>query len=92
LSACRTANGDKRAILGLAGIGLQSQVRSILASSWSADDELTADFMGLFYKALRDKEHPKTRAEALRSAQVEFIRKKQYPRYWASYVLIGNWK
>ena len=34
LSACQTAAGDDRATLGLAGIALQSGVRSALASLW----------------------------------------------------------
>jgi len=92
LSACKTADGDRRAVLGLAGIGLQSGVRSTIASLWVADDKSSADFMNLLYQSLGDHNHNNiSRAEALRRAQKEFIKNKRFPRYWAPFVLVGNW-
>ncbi len=68
LSACETAEGDKRAALGLAGIAIQAGARSTLASLWSLDDESSARLIGQFYKELATKQV--TKAEALRQAQL----------------------
>jgi CHAT domain-containing protein len=93
LSACETAAGDKRAGLGLAGIAVQAGARSTLASLWSLDDETSALFSNYFYQALQTPNLSK--AQALRNAQRQFIDDSnnlyQHPRYWAPYVLLGNW-
>lgn len=91
LSACETAAGDKRAALGLAGVAARAGARSILASLWSLDDESGAQFIGHFYRALSDRKLSK--AEALRQAQLTLLRDPNFrhPRYWAPYVLVGNW-
>jgi CHAT domain-containing protein len=91
LSACETATGDKRAALGLAGVAVQAGARSTLASLWSLDDESGAQFIGQFYRALSNRNLSK--AEALRQAQLSLLRDPNFrhPRYWAPYVLVGNW-
>ncbi|MGF1478960.1 MAG: CHAT domain-containing protein [Cyanophyceae cyanobacterium] len=92
LSACQTAAGDRRAALGLAGIAVRSGARSTLATLWSVNDASTAEFMTQFYQALSQPQV--TKAEALRRAQIAFIRSSRYqhPFYWSSFVLIGNWR
>jgi CHAT domain-containing protein len=92
LSACETAVGDKRAALGLAGVAIRAGARSTLASLWQIDDEATALFIGEFYRELATSKI--TKAEALRRAQVRFLKKYpnySRPSYWGAYVLIGNW-
>ncbi|MBD2450725.1 CHAT domain-containing protein [Nostoc sp. FACHB-152] len=91
LSACETAEGDKRAALGLAGIAIQAGARSTLASLWSLDDESGARLISQFYKELATKQV--TKAEALRQAQLSLLKDPDYrhPRHWAAYVLLGNW-
>lgn len=91
LSACETAEGDKRAALGLAGIAIQAGARSTLASLWSLDDESGARLVSQFYKELATKQV--TKAEALRQAQLSLLKDPDYrhPIHWASYVLLGNW-
>jgi CHAT domain-containing protein len=91
LSACETAAGDKRAALGLAGLAVQAGARSTLASLWSLDDQSGAQFMGEFYRNLARARISK--AEALRQTQLTFLRDPNFrhPRYWAPYVLVGNW-
>ena len=71
ISACRSALGDKEAELGLAGIAVQSGVRSALASLWYISDEGTLVLMSEFYRQL--KQVP-IKAEALRIAQIAMIR------------------
>lgn len=91
LSACQTAVGDKRAALGLAGAAVRAGARSTIASLWQIDDESTAQFVGAFYREL--KEANITKAEALRRAQLQLLKHPNYnaPGFWSAYVLIGNW-
>ena len=88
LSACQTAEGDKRAALGLAGIAMRAGVRSTLATLWSIDDRSTADIMSEFYRQLRLGVN---KAEALQRAQLAVFAKEKTPYFWAPYVLVGNW-
>ncbi|MBE9067689.1 CHAT domain-containing protein [Leptolyngbya cf. ectocarpi LEGE 11479] len=99
LSACQTATGDKRAILGLSGVTIQSGVRSSVGTLWSVDDIATAVFMKLFYENIGKSSGI---AEALQQAQISFLRGgeegyENYRRYrdsrfWAPYMIVGNWQ
>lgn len=92
LSACETAKGDKQAALGLAGVALRARARSVIASLWKVSDRPTAKFMEQLYEQLNQG---KTKAEALQSTQIQFIRNEnlgyQHPYYWSAFVLGGNW-
>ncbi|NJR73899.1 MAG: CHAT domain-containing protein [Scytonema sp. CRU_2_7] len=88
LSACKTALGDKRAALGLAGVAVRAGARSTLASLWSVDDQSTADLMSEFYRQLNNGV---SKAEALQRAQLAVFKKENSPYFWAPYVLLGNW-
>ena len=102
LSACDTATGDERAVLGFAGVAVRSG-SSTLGSLWSVEDASTAQLMGNFYRQFENPQS--TKAEALQQAQLSLIESlktnpplpalKQlppHPYYWASYVLVGNWR
>lgn len=92
LSACKTATGDNRAVLGLAGITVRAGSSSTMATLWSVDDESAAQLMTKFYTELQT--HPNiTKTEALRRAQTQLLENKQWeaPRHWAPYILVGNW-
>jgi CHAT domain-containing protein len=91
LSACKTAAGDDRAALGLAGVAVQAGARSALASLWYISDRATANLMTAFYKDLRGGKTNK--AQSLRNAQLALLRSNDFkhPTYWAPYLLIGNW-
>ena len=91
LSACDTAAGDDRAVLGLAGLAVKSGARSTIATLWPVKDKAAAMLMTRFYDQLRQ---PKiTKAEALRQAQINLIRQTDFhdPFFWSGFVLIGNW-
>ncbi len=91
LSACQTAKGDERAILGLAGVAVRSGARSTLATLWAVKDESTSKFMVEFYKQLNKQGISK--AEALRQTQLSFVKDTDFnhPFYWAPFILVGNW-
>ena len=88
LSACKTAEGDKQAALGLAGVAMRAGARSTLATLWSVDDEITADFMSQLYRELNAGVN---KADALRRAQLAIFANEKRPYFWAPYVLVGNW-
>ncbi|MCU0534709.1 MAG: CHAT domain-containing protein [Hydrococcus sp. Prado102] len=90
LSACQTASGDNRAVLGLAGVAVRSGARSTLATLWSVQDQSTVELTIEFYKHL--KRPGVSKAEALRQAQLALLRREyDHPFYWAAFVLVGNW-
>lgn len=92
LSACKTAAGDDRAALGLAGVALKAGARSALASLWFVDDEAASLLVTEFYRLLLEK--PGTsKAKALQGAQQKLIGQLRYrhPAYWGPFLLIGNW-
>ncbi|MBD6616733.1 CHAT domain-containing protein [Komarekiella sp. 'clone 1'] len=91
LSACDTATGDDRAVLGLAGLAIKSGARSTIATLWPVKDKAAQMLMTHFYEQLRQ---PKiTKAEALRQAQINLIRQTDFrdPFFWSAFVLVGNW-
>ncbi|MHC5597304.1 MAG: CHAT domain-containing protein [Nostoc sp.] len=103
LSACETATGDERAVLGLAGMAVRSGARSTLATLWPVGDASTAKFMGEFYQDL--KKPGGKQADALKNAQLSLLESLKlnppfqelqnlppHPYYWAPYVLVGNWQ
>ena len=91
LSACRTAAGDDRAALGLAGVAVQAGAKSAVASLWYISDAATASLMSNFYANL--KSGNLTTAGSLRAAQLDLLQSPEYrhPSFWAPYLLIGNW-
>jgi len=91
LSACKTAAGDDRAALGLAGIALKSGARSAIATLWFTNDVANAQLISIFYDTL--KKGKKSKAQALRYAQTELIKEERFshPQQWAPFLLIGNW-
>ncbi|WP_299402361.1 CHAT domain-containing protein [Acaryochloris sp. IP29b_bin.148] len=91
LSACETATGNSRAVLGIAGMAIRSGVRSTLAGLWSLDDQAAAAFMGHFYKALAQPNT--TKAAAFRQAQLALMKDPKFraPYFWSPFVLVGNW-
>ena len=91
LSACRTATGNDRDVLGIAGTTVRAGAQSAIASLWSLDDESSEIFTQAFYANLGKPDV--SRAEALRLAQKALMENPTFdhPRYWAPYVLVGNW-
>lgn len=90
LSACSTAQGDNRAVLGLAGVAVQAGARSVVSTLWEAQDLPNTQLMIRFYQELLNPQI--SRAEALRQAQLHLLQQGYTtPHIWATYVLVGNW-
>jgi len=92
LSACKTAVGDDRAALGLAGVAVKSGARSALATLWYVEDDATSKAISEFYRQLLNTPNL-SKAKALQKAQTKLIAQKYYwhPGYWGPFLLIGNW-
>lgn len=91
LSACSTAEGSRRAALGLAGLAVKSGAQSVLASLWPINDTATAQLVAEFYRQLADGQG---KADALRQAQLSLLRdaRFEHPNNWAAFVLVGDWR
>jgi CHAT domain-containing protein len=74
LSACQTALGDEDAELGFAGLSLQSEVKSILASLWYVNDLASVIYMTEFYRNLKSGV---TKAEAVRNTQMAMLNEQR---------------
>jgi len=89
LSACRTAAGDDRASLGLAGVAVKAGARSALATLWYVNDQASSMLVSGFYRRLGQA----SKAKALQQAQRTVLddARFRHPGYWAPFLLIGNW-
>jgi CHAT domain-containing protein len=94
LSACETGLGkDVRGegLVGLTRAFMYAGARRLIVSLWNVNDKATAALMQrLYVEMLRSK---KTPAAALRAAQIELMRTRQWqsPYYWAAFVMQGEW-
>lgn len=91
LSACQTGRGQIGGgdeILGLLRAFLYAGARSIVASHWPVQDEVTQDLMERFYAGLSIG-LPK--AKALRLAQARLVEGAwSHPYFWAPFFLVGD--
>ncbi|NEQ49513.1 MAG: CHAT domain-containing protein [Leptolyngbya sp. SIO3F4] len=92
LSACQSAQGDNRAVLGLTGIAVRAGARSVISSLWDAKDPINTEIMPKFYEAVYG-EKKLSRAESFQKILVDLIEKSEVdqPHEWATYILVGNW-
>jgi CHAT domain-containing protein/tetratricopeptide (TPR) repeat protein len=95
LSACDTALGGQvrgEELAPLPQAFLIAGARRVLASLWQVEDESTAVLMEQFYRRLLIRHLPP--AQALREAQLAVRAQPQWrsPRYWAGFVLLGDWR
>ncbi len=92
LSGCKTAGGrvlPGEGIQSLAQAFIHAGARSVVASLWNVDDVRGTRLMQAFYGSLA-RGVPK--AQALRAAKLEMLRREPglAPKYWASFVLLGE--
>lgn len=95
LSACQTALGKNLKGEGLIGLTrgfMYAGSRRVLASLWEVDDVATAELMKAFYEGVRQNQGY---AAALREAQLKLLQDQRWgssPRYWAAFVMQGDWE
>jgi CHAT domain-containing protein len=107
LSACDSGLGKElggEGLLGLTQAFLYAGAPSVVASLWKVADRSTGEFMVRFYHHLREG---MTQDEALRAAQMEFLRSPiqsrgsqghpiernwSAPYFWAGFQVYGDWR
>ena len=90
LSACRTSAGELSEGEGLSSLArafLLSGAKSVVASLWPIDDNLSSIFADRFYQHFQDGQPV---AQALRLAKLWFRSEHRKPSVWAAFHLIGN--
>ncbi len=90
LSACDSAEGDNRAVLGIAGVAVKSGAKATVAPLWTVDQDSSNLLVEKFYENLTTKEVSK--AKALNLAQRYVLQQSNHisPYHWAPFVLVGN--
>jgi CHAT domain-containing protein len=91
LSACESGlagaqRGDE--LVGLVRAFTIAGAARVLATLWPVDDQVTARFMGDFYRALCAGGTP---AAALHQAQRAVRHDHPHPFFWAAFTLHGGW-
>jgi CHAT domain-containing protein/tetratricopeptide (TPR) repeat protein len=94
LSACETGLGKEVTGEGLEGLTrafMYAGARRVVVSLWNVNDKATASLMQRLYTEML-RSH-KTPAAALRAAQIEMLRTRQWqsPYFWAPFVMQGEW-
>ena len=88
LSACETATGNEKAVLGLAGVAIKQGIPNTLGTLWQVQDQIYARIIKEFYQNLEQNIPP---VKALQLAQIQELNKiSQHPRSWAAFLLIGT--
>jgi CHAT domain-containing protein len=94
LSACETGLGKEvkgEGIEGLTRAFMYAGARRVVVSLWNVNDKATAALMQRLYTGILRS--GKTPAAALRAAQIEMLRTRQWqsPYFWAPFVMQGEW-
>lgn len=97
LSACNTASDDGRAEEALSGLArgfFFAGARSVLVTHWAVESRSAQELVTRTFAAVA-RDSSKSRAEALRQAQLELIDGKagvayRHPFFWAPYALAGD--
>ncbi len=89
LSGCSTGAGKLSGdgILGLGRAFIYAGTPTVVVSQWDVSDVATAFLMQRFYAELHAG---RTKAQALRIAQLAAQKRFQHPALWAAFVLIGE--
>lgn len=90
LSACETGVGDGREIESFGELAQRQGAKAVVATLLQVPDQSTALLMQQFYR----NRATMPKAEALRQAQLELLRRSQFkhPAYWSPFVLMGNFQ
>ena|SRR5262250_3393157 len=89
LSGCSTGTGKLSGdgTLGLARAFMYAGTPSIIVSQWDVSDVSTAFLMERFYSELMAG---RSKAEALRAAQLAARKRYPHPALWAAFTLVGE--
>jgi len=89
LAGCRTALSSRPGDDSLVNAFLAAGAGSVVGTLWEVEDASTREMSTLFHRELRKGATP---AAALRTTQLEMIRRNAAPSVWASLQLYGSGK
>jgi len=81
LSACKTAEGNQQAPLGISGLGIKIGAENVVGTLWVVQDRIAESFVKNFYFYLSQG---KSIAEAKRQAQLKLL--ESPPTLWSTFV------
>jgi len=90
LSACDTGTGEVKSgegVFGLKRSFILSGAKTVVMSLWSITSKETTELMIDFYTLMANG---KTKAESLREAKLNLMKKKSNPLYWGAFIMVGN--
>ena len=90
LSACDTGTGEVKSgegVFGLKRSFILSGAKTVVMSLWAIPSKETTELMTEFYTLMAKG---KTKAEALREARLNLMKKKPNPFYWGAFLMVGN--
>jgi len=90
LSACQTGMGklfEGDDMVGLSRAFLQAGSDNLVATLWNVQDKATQLFMVDFYREILSG---KSKADALREAQLKLMKTYPHPFYWSTYIIFGK--
>ncbi|HAK89120.1 MAG TPA: hypothetical protein DCP24_08695, partial [Nitrospiraceae bacterium] len=90
LSACETGVGDVKngeGVFGLKRAFILSGAKTLVMSLWSVPSAETTELMTDFYTLMSTG---KSKADALRQAKLNMMKKKSNPFYWGAFVMTGK--
>ncbi len=90
LSACETGVGDVQngeGVFGLRRSFILSGAKTVVMSLWSVPSRETTELMTKFYTFMAQG---KSKAEALRQAKINIMKKRQNPFFWGAFVVVGK--
>jgi CHAT domain-containing protein len=90
-SACETAKGDNRAVLGISGISAKFEIAGTISTLWKAKQTSSIEFFEAFYSKLITTKGDKLKALHLTQQEMlhEGNRETRSPLYWAPFVIVG---
>ena len=91
LSACETGRGSfvsGEGVFGLQRAFLEAGSKNVIMTLWKIDDNITTEFMNIFYENLIQKKE--NISKSLRNAQIFIKNKYESPFYWGAFTLIEN--
>lgn len=93
LTACNTAQGDRRATLGLAGLTIRAGAKRTIASLWKTDGAIAQTFTNTFYDSIKN-DPQLSMAKRVQQAQLSLLNQQRNARFanWAGFVLVGHWQ